>query len=76
MGKAGGKKQFFDDGERDISKEQLVETVQKLLRTGAELDFLLKLEQKGLERLVAAGQGGSGGEVVTLEGGKFRHSII
>jgi hypothetical protein len=37
-----------------MSKEQLVETVQKLLGTGVEMDFLMKLEQTELETLVAA----------------------
>jgi hypothetical protein len=52
-----------------MTRVQLVKTVQRLLRTDADLDFLLKLDQKEMETLVAvirnrvdqAGNGGSGG---------------
>ncbi len=36
-----------------MTREQLVQTLQKLLATKAELDFLLKLDPPELERLVA-----------------------
>jgi hypothetical protein len=36
-----------------MTKEQLVETVRKLLRTDQDLDFLLQLKQKDFETLVA-----------------------
>jgi DNA-binding Lrp family transcriptional regulator len=36
-----------------MTREQLVKTVQRLLRTDGDLDFLLKLDQREMETLVA-----------------------
>lgn len=36
-----------------MTKEKLVETVRKLLKTDQDLDFLLRLKQEDLETLVA-----------------------
>lgn len=47
------KRRALDAGEEEMTKEKLVETVQKLLRTGTDIDFLLKLDRKELETLVA-----------------------
>jgi hypothetical protein len=58
----------LSDGEGDMTTEKLVETVQKILRTGADLAFLLKLEQKELKRwwrqfgIGSIRRGGSAGE--------------
>ena len=38
----------------DVSKEKLLQFVKKLLNAGDDLDFLLQLERKDLERLVVA----------------------
>ena len=38
----------------NISKEKLLEIVQKLLRSDLDLTFLMKLEQREMEQLVAA----------------------
>jgi hypothetical protein len=36
-----------------MSKEKLIEILQRVLKTDADLDFLLKLDTKELETLVA-----------------------
>lgn len=36
-----------------MSKEKLIEILQRVLKTDVDLDFLLKLETKELETLVA-----------------------
>ena len=38
----------------NISKEKLLEIVRKLLRSDLDLTFLMKLEQREMEQLVAA----------------------
>lgn len=43
----------LDEKRGRMTKEKLVETVQRLLGTDQDLDFLLKLELSELERLVA-----------------------
>lgn len=44
----------------NISKEKLLEIVQKLLRSDLDLTFLMKLEQREMEQLVAAIRGVDG----------------
>ena len=36
-----------------VSKEELIKILQKILKTETNLDFLLELKRKGIERLVA-----------------------
>ena len=38
----------------DIPKEELIKIIQKLLKSDLDLDFLLQLEERALETLVAA----------------------
>ena len=38
----------------NIPKETLLQMIKKLLRSDLDLDFLLKLEQREIEQLVAA----------------------
>ncbi len=38
----------------NIPKEKLIQIIGKLLRSDLDLDFLLKLEQREIEQLVAA----------------------
>jgi hypothetical protein len=38
----------------NISKEKLLEIIRKLLRSDLDLTFLMKLEQREMEQLVAA----------------------
>ena len=40
-----------------ISKEDLLKTLQKILKTETNLDFLLELKRKDFERLVAIVRG-------------------
>ena len=41
-----------------VSKEELIKILQKILKTETNLDFLLELKGKDLERLVAIIRGG------------------
>lgn len=38
----------------DTPKEKLVQIIQKLLRSDLDLTFLMKLEQRDIEQLIAA----------------------
>ncbi len=43
-----------DQASENIPKETLLQMIEKLLRSDLDLDFLLKLEQREIEQLVAA----------------------
>jgi len=43
----------------DIPKRKLIKIIQKLLKSDLDLDFLLQLEERALETLVAAIRAGS-----------------
>ena len=46
-----------DQASKNIPKETLLQMIKELLRSDLDLDFLLKLEQREIEQLVAAIRG-------------------
>ena len=50
-----------------MTKDNLIETIQRLLKTDADLSFLLKLEEYELERLVACIRKRHEGHILNLK---------